>query len=813
MKKNADIIIFLNRLLYTGIISSMILFCFFDLHGVADVNWMHMAVLVISAVALSAVSLLSGRQRMYVAVLSLFVFLFLFVSIGAEKCFLYFAKVLELSSSKSIPSVIYEIVPEEMIYIELGRVFLLTVICYLMQLILEKHIILKILSADVIGGWLIYMRKAPKMGVVFFVLYVGMVVVEWVRPRWKKMKNGSVQAYILGILPFLILYIVLLYLMPMQEKPYEWQWAKNIYRRAENKITMYAENLWNTGDDYFNGASSGFSGESGLFSNVFKNDDQLMILKKRRQKDIPVYLTGKVFDSFNGREWENRRENLDANKNKLRYEGGSSTGELQRVPDVAETVYALLRYSGDLDVTYYRDMQMNVLYQHFHSDYLMAPSKTWKIECEDKKTEYYFHGDNIRFTQKAGYGTEYTVRFCRIDMERDELYRFLEWNQNEDTEIWNSVVKQYTGKDIPIEELYAYREMVTEQYLSPTVISPGTEEWLASVTAEAKTDVERLKYIESALSAMSYNTQPGELPETVTDESSFLDYFLLEKREGYCAHYATAFVLLARAEGFPARYVQGFCIPMVSGDETSVYSDMAHAWPEVYVEGKGWIPFEPTPGFAVNRYAAPAKKADDDAETIYTERPETGAQDNVSVSSNEMSEENVAEENMPEEQDRNRWKHYLIRIVWILLAGSILSFGTDWTLERHREKKRGIDEKYRLAVLHNIQILDMLGYRRESFETYHELLERIRQGNTNEDMLESADDAEDREEDDGKGVNEVPCGFIENYERYLYGTLEVNAEILNEVLAEKVLLLTRLKKYKKRTYLFCRMKLYIMRYR
>lgn len=813
MKKNADIIAFLNRLLYVGIFSGMILFSLSDVHGVADVNWKHGVVLAISAVVLSAVSLLNGRQRMYVAVLALFVFLFLFVSIGADKCFLYFAEVLELSPAQNIPSVVDEIVPGEMIYIELGRVFLLTVICYLMQLILEKKVILKILSADVIGGWMIYIRKTPKMGVAFFVLYVGMVVAEWVRPRWKKMKNGSAQAYILGILPFLILYIVLLYFMPMQEKPYDWQWAKNIYRRAENKITMYTENLWNAGDDYFTGASSGFSGEGGLFPNIFKTDRQLMILKKRRQKDVPVYLTGKIFDSFSGREWENRREDLDADKNKIRYEGSDSTGELQRVLDVAETVYALKRYTGDLDVTYYRDIQMDVIYQHFHSDYLMAPSKTWKIECEDKKTEYYIHGDNMIFTQKAGYGTEYTVKFCQIDMEREELYQFLEWNQNEDTEVWNSVVKQYTGKDILLEELYDYRDMVAEQYLPPISISPGTEEWLASVTAEAKTDMERLKYIESALSAMAYNTQPGELPETVTDESSFLDYFLLEQREGYCAHYATAFVLLARAEGFPARYVEGFCIPMVSGDETLVYSDMAHAWPEVYIEGKGWIPFEPTPGFAVNRYAAQAKKADDDSKNINTERPETESQNNISVSENQTLEENVSEENMPEEQGWNRWGHYLIRIVWILLVGSILSFGADWTLERHREKKRGIDEKYRLAVLHNIQILDMLGYRRESFETYHELLERIRQGNANEDTVESADDAEDREEDDGKGDNEVPCGFIEIYERHLYGTLEINEQRLDEVLAEKMLLLERLKKYKRRAYLLCRIKLYITRYR
>lgn len=804
MKKSTDTIAFLNRLLYAGTFSVIMLFCFSDWLGISGVNWKHMAVLLVTTVVFSAVCLLSGRQRIYAAVLGIFVFLFLFLSIGSERCLMFLGKVLDLPFSRG------EIPAGEQVYIELGRIFLLTVVCSLAQLFPGKNIYLKIASADAVGGWMLYMQKVPKMGVVFFILYIGLIAAEWVRSRRKKMKSENARAYVLSILPFLVVYVVLLSFMPMQEKPYDWQWAKNIYRSAEEKLTMYAENLGNIGSEYFGETTSGFSGEGGFFPNILQDNRQLMTLGIGRQKDMPVYLTGKVFDSFNGREWENLRENGNGTRNNPR----GDIEQSERVLDVLETVCALESYAGSDARDYYKNVEMDVSYQYFHTNYLLAPSKTWKIEDRDKRVKYHQEGINFVFDRKAGYGTEYTLRFCQLNMGREELYRFLEWSGSDDAEyleIWTAISRQYSGKRIPMEELYAYRETVKEQYLPETVISPEVEEWLAFVTADAKTDVEKLKYIESALSGMAYNTSPGMLPETVTDERSFLDYFLLEKREGYCAHFATVFVLLARAEGFPARYVQGFCVPEVSGEGTPVYSDMAHAWPEVYVGGKGWIPFEPTPGFGVNRYVVWEENTRSDGWSSYTGNPGYQAQENVSASEGEMPDENVQGENMQEEQSLNRFLPYLLRVILILLIGSILAFIIDRLLEKYREKKRDLGEKYRLAVLHNLQILDMLGYKRELSETYHELAQRIRQGNSGTDREKDAD--RDDKEDVTKGGNAVSYDFMETYEKHLYGTLEIDEQIINEVLAERTQLFAQLKKYRRKTYLLCRVRLYIMRYR
>ncbi len=81
-----------------------------------------------------------------------------------------------------------------------------------------------------------------------------------------------------------------------------------------------------------------------------------------------------------------------------------------------------------------------------------------------------------------------------------------------------------------------------------------------------------------------------------------LESFLFKERRGYCEQFAGAFATLARTLGLPARVAVGFT-PGVAVDTGasgatlySVRGRQAHAWPEVYISGAGWVAFEPTPG-------------------------------------------------------------------------------------------------------------------------------------------------------------------------------------------------------------------------
>jgi len=74
----------------------------------------------------------------------------------------------------------------------------------------------------------------------------------------------------------------------------------------------------------------------------------------------------------------------------------------------------------------------------------------------------------------------------------------------------------------------------------------------------------------------------------------------LEVRRGYCVHFASAMAVMARTLGIPSRVAVGFLPGSSSGvgeDVTwSVSSDDLHTWPELWFDGLGWVPFEPTVG-------------------------------------------------------------------------------------------------------------------------------------------------------------------------------------------------------------------------
>lgn len=102
-------------------------------------------------------------------------------------------------------------------------------------------------------------------------------------------------------------------------------------------------------------------------------------------------------------------------------------------------------------------------------------------------------------------------------------------------------------------------------------------------------------------------------PEPDLREGDFVEEFLFHSREGYCVQFATSFVVLSRLNGIPARYVTGFLVNMPYPEEAEYYEVRelhydpservttqvtglrAHAWPEVWLPGRGWTIWEATP--------------------------------------------------------------------------------------------------------------------------------------------------------------------------------------------------------------------------
>lgn len=130
----------------------------------------------------------------------------------------------------------------------------------------------------------------------------------------------------------------------------------------------------------------------------------------------------------------------------------------------------------------------------------------------------------------------------------------------------------------------------------PAEVLELRDEWIEG----SDTDFEKLVAIQDRLRGpeFTYDIDIGREQLGEDPEEGHLANFLLESRTGYCQQFATSFALLSRSMGFPTRIAVGFLPGQGVENQENAYvvkGTDAHAWPEVFFEGVGWVSFEPTP--------------------------------------------------------------------------------------------------------------------------------------------------------------------------------------------------------------------------
>jgi transglutaminase-like putative cysteine protease len=111
--------------------------------------------------------------------------------------------------------------------------------------------------------------------------------------------------------------------------------------------------------------------------------------------------------------------------------------------------------------------------------------------------------------------------------------------------------------------------------------------------AGAANPYDKAEAVQSYLRTLTYDERIPSPPE----DRDGIEWFLFDLRRGYCDYFASAMVVMLRAEGVPARLVSGYAGGTLN-PERGVYEvrqNVAHTWPEVYFPGLGWQRFEPTP--------------------------------------------------------------------------------------------------------------------------------------------------------------------------------------------------------------------------
>ncbi len=209
-----------------------------------------------------------------------------------------------------------------------------------------------------------------------------------------------------------------------------------------------------------------------------------------------------------------------------------------------------------------------------------------------------------------------------------------------------------------------------------------------------------------------YTLTPGH--EMAPDEDP-VAAFLFGDMRGYCVHFAHAMVYLYRALGIPARIGTGYLTDLSQARDGHILLRMndRHAWSEVYIAGRGWIPFDPQPQQVENHGESPV-----DMKTLEELMGMVGPTEEILPKDVAADEAGIQEEPFFSPPD---WKYPAGAIagllVFLALVKVLLLSG--WRLARDPLRSLQLRHRSTQALLYD------LGFRRSGGETRHEFRARL----------------------------------------------------------------------------------------
>lgn len=624
---------------------------------------------------------------------------------------------------------------------QIMQIIWIVVFTYAIQFVLEKQFNFKKIIATglicLLGYYLISGYEIKYIGVVLDACYIAMILIEWTELSWQKQRRKSTCMYMLWMMPFIVIYCILLLKMPISKEPYDWKYVKAAYNYLEEKFTIWVNDVFGEEDEY-DLALSGFSADGTIGDGITENHTEIMTLESNRKMQTNVYLTGKIYNTFDGLSW------------KANQEQSVKDGYM----DTMETLYAAMKYDPGYLYNYAIKSKITICYKDLNTDYLFAPLKSSSVENQWERIEFNVNDGSVFFNDNQNYGSEYNVYFYQVNADAELFYDFLEAEVEYDEALWNKVLSDFkmsTGINLSYQEIDSNSEKYYNYFTDYPELSNQVSRYLDDITKNATTDIEVLRAIEKELSSYTYTQNPGKFPEKVVDGSTFLDYFVLESRQGYCTHYATAFTLLARAKGYPTRYVQGYCVPMIDERTAVVTSSMAHAWPEVYIDDIGWIAFEPTPGYGETRYTPWTTKRITNTEDYFGEDYYSEEEEIVSTPTD------VDENNRDENKSSGKIKRILFilkKIIILLMVGLCIVFLGIKIVGKIQYIKKTEEERYYYKITRNFKLLRKIGLAMSDKETLMEYEKRVKESKKINNNLK----------------------FIGDYEEVVYGDKAIDDE-------------------------------------
>ena len=409
---------------------------------------------------------------------------------------------------------------------------------------------------------------------------------------------------------FFLLLALLLCLLPVKKEPIDWTKAKKVYDQAVETVndTFYSVN----GIFQSNTYSSGYSSFSVTGGKLKKNNTKQLILSTG---DKPYYV------------YKDKNTGYDKIVKKSMYLPGRNDADRESLINFLQ-----LLYNNDIDADtaalFSRVSTMEVKYEYLTTTDLILPSNTFSVT--DPLGQSLKNMDEVH---KKGFTMK--VNYLDIDYGNPYLMALFDAPQtgnNLSYETACSYMKNLYGTDLSsvlsketYEEISFAHSGTTDDLLDSSGVTENMKALAKDITKDANNDYEKCRAIEAYLRQFPYNTDAvggydkSSTMATTEGMADIANRFLFETKEGYCIHYTASMVMLLRLNGIPARAVMGYRydFPTATQKEYTVTSDSAHAWAEAYIDGAGWVPFEPTGVYSDAVSRSWRKSLGDDAAPAY----------------------------------------------------------------------------------------------------------------------------------------------------------------------------------------------------
>jgi transglutaminase-like putative cysteine protease len=263
-----------------------------------------------------------------------------------------------------------------------------------------------------------------------------------------------------------------------------------------------------------------------------------------------VYLRLATLDTFDGRSWSPTLI------------GPNSKNSMVAFP-IAKGLTAAVKRSPQTAAVTVGNIQGNWLPVPYPTTRVAGATGSWFWEAE---------GLSVRSTDTTIGGQTYTASFLDVQPDLTQL-RASSAN--------STVSKSYLGLPSRL----------------PSIITDTA----TSVAGSAATDYDKALALQAYFrsDAFTYSTT-APVAQGYDGTGADVVAEFLQKKSGYCVHFASAMAIMARVLGIPSRVAVGFQPgqPSLKNGQTvfTVSTHDLHAWPELYFQGIGWLRFEPTPG-------------------------------------------------------------------------------------------------------------------------------------------------------------------------------------------------------------------------